>query len=198
MDHVGERGGERVAVAPVADERALVEAVLRKDRKATAQLVARYADPVYAYVLQRLAPRTDLVDDLVQEVFLGALRGLRSFAGHSSLRAWLLGIARHKVEDHYRAVFRRSETLSELNDESALVSVAFPELDERLDRRRLQEKTRQVLTRLPQAYSCALLWQYWEKRSVREIAAATGKTEKAAERLLARARAQFKRQWEAD
>ena len=79
-------------------ERALVAAVVRKDRKATAEFVARFADPVHAYVRLRLLPRTDLTDDLVQEVFLAALKGLPSFGGRSSLKVWLLGIARHKVE----------------------------------------------------------------------------------------------------
>jgi hypothetical protein len=52
-----------------ADERELVAAVLRRDRKASARFVADYTDPVYAYVRHRLAPRADLVDDIVQNVF---------------------------------------------------------------------------------------------------------------------------------
>jgi DNA-directed RNA polymerase specialized sigma24 family protein len=56
-------------------ERELVGAVLRKDRKATARFVAEYTDGVYAYVRHRLAPRADLVDDLVQDVFLAQRQG---------------------------------------------------------------------------------------------------------------------------
>ena len=191
---------ESVATGSSADpeEQRLVAAVIRKDRKATAEFVGRFADPVHAYVRQRLAPRTDLVDDLVQEVFLAALKGLSSFAGRSSLKAWLLGIARHKVENHYRAHLRRSETLSDFGENSRFVPVELPQFDEMIDRATLKEKTRRVLSQLPEAYGYALLWRYWDRRSVREIAAQTGRTEKAGERLLARARAQFKRLWEAD
>lgn len=191
---------EPVAEGPAAapEEQQLVAAVIRKDRKATAEFVGRFADPVHAYVRQRLAPRTDLVDDLVQEVFLAALKGLSSFAGRSSLKAWLLGIARHKVENHYRAHLRRSETLSDFGENSRFVPVELPQFDEMIDRATLKEKTRRVLSQLPEAYGYALLWRYWDRRSVREIAAQTGRTEKAGERLLARARAQFKRLWEAD
>src|SRR5215510_8464938 len=82
-----------------ADDVALVEAVLRKDRKATAEFVNTYTDAVYSFVRHRLSPRLDLVDDLVQEVFIAAWENLSSFRGISPLRAWLLGIARHKVED---------------------------------------------------------------------------------------------------
>ena len=125
-------------------------AVIRKDRKATADFVGRFADPVHAYVRQRLIPRTDLVDDLVQEVFLAALKGLPSFAGRSSLKGWLLGIARHKIEDHYRAHLRRSETTSDFDDDSSFVPVEFPEFDERIDHARRRDKTRRVLSRLPE------------------------------------------------
>jgi DNA-directed RNA polymerase specialized sigma24 family protein len=48
---------------------------------------------------------------------------------------------------------------------------------------------------MPEAYSLILLWRYWEQRSTQEIAAQTGRTEKAVERMLARAREQFKRRW---
>ena len=88
--------------------------------------------------------------------------------------------------------------MSAFADESAFVPVELPRFDELIDQAALREKTRRVLSRLPEAYGYALLWRYWEKRSVREIAAETGRTEKAGERLLARARAQFKRLWETD
>ena len=83
--------------ALVAEERALLAAVLQKDRKAAGEFVSRYADPVYAYVSRRLAPRVDLIEDVVQDVFLAALQKLDTFAGQSSVVGWLLGIARHKV-----------------------------------------------------------------------------------------------------
>ena len=175
-----------------------MEAVVRKDRKATAEFVDRFADPVHGYVRMRLAPHMELVDDLVQEVFLAALKGLPSFAGRASLKSWLLGIARHKVEDHYRARLRPLETAVELDDDSTSAAVEFPQFDSMIDNARLRDKTRRVLSRLPEAYAYALLWRYWEKRSVRAIAAETGRTEKAGERLLARARTRFKQLWEAN
>jgi RNA polymerase sigma-70 factor (ECF subfamily) len=186
------------AGTPSPDEEALVAAVVRKDRKATAEFVERFADPVHAYVRHRLAPRADLVEDLVQDVFLAALKGLPSFAGRSSLKTWLIGIARHKVEDFYRAQLRRAETPSDLDDDSGVIPLKMPELDEEMDDAKRRAKTRRVLSRLPGPYGYALIWRYWENRSVKAIATETGRTEKAGERLLARARTQFKRLWEAD
>ena len=92
----------------VPDDSTLVAAVLRRDRKATAEFLSLHADPVYTYVRNRLIPRTDLVEDVFQDVFLAAWKGLAAFRGASSLRSWLLGIARHKVEDYYRLKLREA------------------------------------------------------------------------------------------
>jgi RNA polymerase sigma-70 factor, ECF subfamily len=182
--------------ALASEEAILLDAVLKKDRKATAEFVSRYADPVYGYVSQRLAPRADLVEDLVQEVFLVALQKLDTFAGKSSVLGWLLGIARHKVEDLYRARLREPESFSAVEDTSNSDPVTLPEFDEMIDRARAQEKTQRILALLPEVYGLALLWRYWEEQSTKEMAAQSGKTEKAMERLLARARAHFRRLWE--
>jgi RNA polymerase sigma-70 factor (ECF subfamily) len=173
----------------------LVEEVLRKDRKATAELVALHADAVYTYIYHRLAPRVDLVDDTVQEVFLAAWENLSKFQGASSLRSWLIGIARHKVEDFYRARLREPQPLAENEEESGTLLAQKPQLEEMLDRKLMGQKVRRILQTLPESYSLALLWRYWMKRSTREIAVETGKTEKAVERLLSRAREHFRKRW---
>ena len=46
-------------------------------------------------------------DDLTQETFLRAFRALPAFEGRSTVRTWLLGIARRACADHLRAVVRR-------------------------------------------------------------------------------------------
>lgn len=184
-----------VPVDATSDEQLLVGAILRRDRKAMAEFVSNYADAVYAYVGHRLAPRIERVDDLVHDVFLAALANLEGFRGVASLRAWLLGIARHKVEDYYRRQLREPEPLPESGD-AFEPSDSAPLIDERIDRARAAARAQQVLQRMPETYSAALLWRYWENRSVREIAEATGKTEKAIERLLARARARFRELWD--
>lgn len=179
---------------PGGADRDLVEAVLGKNRKAAAQFVARFSDPVYRYIRSRLVPRTDLVDDLVQEVFLAAWDNLHSFRGASSLRSWMLGIARHKVEAHYRRELRRH--LSFDSDDDSVPEVADePHLDRELDRKRAAAATREILAGMPETYRLLLLWRYWEKRSLEDIGRSLGKTEKAIERALARARREFKRRW---
>ncbi len=184
-------GPPRVA----ATEMELAAAILRKDRKATAEFVERYSDPVHGYLRHRLLPRTDLADDLLQEVFLAAWRSLKDFRGQSSLKGWLLGIARHKVEDHYRKRLREPEQLAAEGEDVEPNLVVTPEIDEDLDMETRGRKMRDVLKSLPETYSTVLLWRYWEHRSAAEMAERTGKTVKAIERLLARARSEFKRRW---
>jgi len=181
-------------VAPEPSDAQLVLEVLRKDRKATAEFVNRHADDVYSYIRRRLIPHTEFADDLVQEVFLAAWENLEKFRGESSLRTWLLGIARHKVEDHYRRRLREVQVPAE-EESPSLEPVDPHSVEEAIEQQRAVKKTQEILASLPEAYSIVLLWRYWEKQSLSDIAIATGKTEKAVERLLARAREQFKRKW---
>ena len=176
-----------------SDDVALVAAVLRKDRKATAEFVNTYTDAVYSFIGRRLSPGVDLVEDLVQEVFIAAWENLNSFRGVSPLRVWLVGIARPKVEDYYRGLLQSAQPL-EPSVAEELPAVEF-DLAAIADRERTEQRARQVIEELPEHYAAALKWRYWEKRSARQMAEVTGRSEKAIERLLARAREQFRRRW---
>jgi len=172
----------------------LAAVVLAKDRKATAEFVARYADSVYGYIHARLAPRHDQVEDLVQEVFFSAWENLERYRGAGPLGAWVMGIARHKVEDYYRERLRAPESIDD-PDRVSDVPAAAPEIHEFLEQAELREKTWKVLKDLSAQHRLALIWRYWDKASAREMAQKTGKTEKAIEHLLARAREEFRGRW---
>ncbi|MDQ6701016.1 MAG: hypothetical protein M3Z36_12620, partial [Acidobacteriota bacterium] len=70
-----------------------------------------------------------------------------------------------------------------------------PPWDETFDREALLARTRRTLALLPEAYRSALVGRYWDKRSTLDMALLAGKTAKSMERLLARAREQFKKRW---
>jgi RNA polymerase sigma-70 factor (ECF subfamily) len=178
----------------VDEDAALVLAVLRKDRKATAALVDRYSGSIYGYVRSRLAPRYEQVEDLVQEIFLAAWENLSHYRATGSLQAWVMGIARHKVEDYYRERLRKPESIEDADLDPEMLTTV-PEVHQVLEQDQLRKNTERVLAALPEQYRLALIWRYWEKASAREMALKTGKTEKAIERLLARARAEFRERW---
>ena len=178
-----------------AEDTALVSAVLRKDRKATAEFVDRYSDDIYRYVRSRLAPRYELADDLLQEIFLAAWESLSRYRATGSLQAWIMGIARHKVEDYYRERLRTPESFEDVEREPEPAISAATEIHKLLEQDQLRKNTQRVLAELPERYRLALIWRYWDKTSAREMALKMGKTEKAIERLLARARAEFRERW---
>lgn len=64
---------------------------------------------------RHLADR-ELADDLAQETYLRAFRGLSGFAGRASARTWLLSIARRVVIDHHRAAAARPRTTAPGDD----------------------------------------------------------------------------------
>jgi RNA polymerase sigma-70 factor (ECF subfamily) len=187
-------GPSQVSNQLLDDDAALVTAVLKKDRKASAEFVGRFADGIYSYVRSRLAPRYDQVEDLVQETFLAAWENLSHYESSGSLRSWLLGIARHKVEDYYRARLRAPDP-AENEDEDGAIVASPPVVHELMEQEQLRTKTQQVLAALPEQYRLVLIWRYWDQVSAREMAIKTDKTEKAIERLLARARAAFRERW---
>jgi RNA polymerase sigma-70 factor, ECF subfamily len=178
---------------PLNDERRLVEEVLSKDRKATAEFVALCTDSVYLFVRKRLLPRVELVEDVVQEILLAAWQGLPKFRGDASLRSWILGIARHKIDDYYRRRLRETDITKE--GEPLAEPAIEPLLDRHLDAAAEQDRAERTLALLPEAYTLALIWRYRDEKSVREMAQLSGKTEKAMERLLARARENFRKEW---
>lgn len=65
-----------------------------------AHLFDEFADDVYSFLVYYTG--TQDVDDLVQETFIKAMRGIDKFEGRSNSKTWLLQIARNVAVDHYR------------------------------------------------------------------------------------------------
>jgi len=182
----------KLSASIVETDLELARAVLKRDRKASAEFVQLYSDPVYRYIKFRMQPRIEPVEDLVQEVFLTAWKSLGKYQGTSPLRVWILGIARHKVQDYYRQVLRNMPFPEDAED---LKANDVP-MESLLNQRQAEGWIAEILARLPEDDRTALLWRYWEKRSAEEIGTEIGRTAKAVERLLARAREKFKMEWQ--
>jgi RNA polymerase sigma-70 factor, ECF subfamily len=75
------------------------------DPDAPAALVRHTQAEVWRFTAALVDPGA--ADDLTQETYLRAFRALPAFEGRSSVRTWLLGIARRVCADHLRAVVRR-------------------------------------------------------------------------------------------
>ena len=60
-----------------------------------------HGDMLYRYALMKIRNPT-IAEDLVQETFLAAIKGIKGFAGRSSIQTWLVGILKHKIVDYIR------------------------------------------------------------------------------------------------
>jgi RNA polymerase sigma-70 factor (ECF subfamily) len=82
--------------------------------------VDRYGDYLFRFALARVKD-PGVAEDLVQETFLAALRGLQNFKRRSSGHTWLTAILKHKIVDYFRKKHRELviediETVSETTD----------------------------------------------------------------------------------
>ncbi|MDA0567449.1 sigma-70 family RNA polymerase sigma factor [Streptomonospora sp. S1-112] len=89
----------RLALDAVEGGDGAVEQLVRRLRPDVARFIGSMSDPM-------------LVEELTQETLIRALRGLPRFAARSSVRSWILSIARHTVVDRYRAASARPATVS--------------------------------------------------------------------------------------
>lgn len=152
-----------------ADVRIAVRAGDR--RRAAAILVARYGDAVYRYVLAMTGNR-HLAEDIHQQVFLEAYRDLECFGGRSSVRVWLLGIARHRCLDALVVARRWNDRFK--NEFAAETEADDCTADRKIDRCRMQRILAGCLTRLTPASREAVMLRYQEELSYEEAAAVAG------------------------
>jgi RNA polymerase sigma factor (sigma-70 family) len=91
------------------EEKALVAAARDGAADAFAQIVALHQQQVRAFLRRACGNRAE-AEDLAQETFLAAWSSLDRFAGQSSLRSWLCGIAWHKLQMAQRGWARARRT----------------------------------------------------------------------------------------
>lgn len=103
---------------PNASEVSL-DALRAGDRAAFAQLVEAYSDRIYRTAFKILGEQQD-AEDVLQETFLKALRGLSSFEGRSSLSTWLYRIAVNEALMLVRK--RRPDTVSVDEEEKTMTA----------------------------------------------------------------------------
>ncbi len=104
---------------------ALAAAYRHGDERAATELVRRHAGALGRFLYASGAPPSD-VDDLVQDAFFRAFRGLGSWRGEASFRSWLFTIAGNVLRDEYRR--RKGRQMLPLDDRD-IVDRADPHAD---------------------------------------------------------------------
>ena len=156
------------------------------------ELYERALPSVYGYFVRRAGAA--VAEDLTQEVLLQAARAFRRGETAKLTVPWLMTVARSRLVDHHRAEARRDRKL--VLAWSAQRSDS-PSADADSDARLLTAETERALGTLPAAQRAALVLHHLDDLSVNEVAEALGRTVRATESLLARARQSFRTAMEA-
>jgi RNA polymerase sigma-70 factor, ECF subfamily len=181
----------------VADDEqsSLIEALNGRDRSAWSAAVDRHLHEVYGFVFHLVGDNRTVAEDLNQETWLEAMDGIdQCDAAWGSFRNWLFGIARRRVALYYRRralAGNRMSLRDPFGDAAELedISVLPEDVLEQVERASV---VRAAMLVLPDDRREVLLWKYVEGLSVETIAIRMGRTAKAVESLLTRAREQMR------
>ena len=138
---------------------------------------------VFGYLRTR-AGNEAVAEDLTAETFLAAVQAIERDAVPDLTVAWLIGVARHKLVDHWRREARETRNLQLVPEEA----IEPDGLDERFERAR----TLEVLDALGPHHRAALTLRYLDGLPVPEVAHHLDRTVHATEALLVRARNAFR------
>jgi RNA polymerase sigma-70 factor (ECF subfamily) len=144
------------------EDDALIAAAAQGDRSAFGELYSRYARMVHGILLARVPPGD--AEDLLQDVFMSAMRQLRVLRTAAAFKGWLAAIARNRAIDYFRDARPQTE-LDEKIERSLGVAAgqeAFAILES--------------IKSLPEAYRETLILRLVEGMTGPEIAARTGLT----------------------
>jgi RNA polymerase sigma-70 factor (ECF subfamily) len=138
---------------------------------------------VYGYVLPRCGSVAD-AEDLTAETFMAAVAALARPDPPTVTVPWLIGVARHKLVDHWR----RDE-----RERRGLAAVGPDQPDDPWEQVLETSAAYSALARLPGPQRAALAPQYLDGLAVSEIADHLDRTLRGSETLLVRARAALRR-----
>lgn len=163
----------------------LVQQAKQGNLTAYEQLVRRHQQGLYAFIYRMVSNPSD-AEELCQQAFIRAWQKLAGFKGRSSFKTWLYQIAIN-LTLNFKTRTRKTEELSELQPADPATE---PEAN--YHRRQQEELIRQALLQLPVDQRTALVLKVYENLSYNEIARVMGRSVRAVDSLLVRARTRLK------
>lgn len=168
-----------------SQESVLLEGLKDGSPQAVEYWFKHFQPKVLALVSTKVSLEKD-AEEITQEIFLNCLKHLPLFRGESSILTWMYSIARHEVADYYRKKYaKKAISLLPLTD--------LLHLEDVKDAHEVSENVRQVFYQMTQEHRELLLLKYIDQKKVKDIADELGKSVKAVESELFRARVEFKR-----
>jgi RNA polymerase sigma-70 factor (ECF subfamily) len=155
------------------EEGTLVCKARNGDRFAFHLLVDRYQVSIYRMVYYRTRSKMD-AEDLTQEIFLKAFKGLRALKSAQRFRGWLFRIALNRVRDHHRkkklGTIFGLRSLEEDFNEPADESESRPGALQAMIRKDFWCKMEKVLEKLSKREREAFMLRYFDQLTIQEIA----------------------------
>lgn len=167
----------------VDEDFALLEAWRAGDDHAGNRLFRRHFQTLFRFFSTKL---DGPVDDLVQETFLGCVRGRDRFRNDASFRTYLLTVARNRLYSHYGRQRRGFDPLLS----SAVDGGASPSSALAADERRSQLLA--ALRRIPLEMQVTLELYYWSGLKGPELAQVLELSDHTVRSRLSRARARLR------
>ena len=151
-------------------EQELIAAARRGSDDAFAELVRQYEKRVYHLALRMSGSRED-ADEIAQEAFLSAWRGLKFFRGESSFSTWIYRLTTNAAIDYLRRERKQGQSVS-LDDEETFAEppARDPGPQGQAERRELRRLLQQGLLSLSAEHRQVLLLRELEGMSYEEIA----------------------------
>jgi RNA polymerase sigma-70 factor (ECF subfamily) len=149
-------------------------------------LYARYA-PYVAAIAMRILGRESEVEDLVQDVFATAVRGLRRRRNHAEIKRWLATVTVRRSMHRLRVITLWSWI--DLDEPPAYERIADPRAD--ADERRLVAQVYRALERLPIRDRVAWVLRHVEGESLQSVAELCSCSLATAKRRIARAQVEI-------
>jgi RNA polymerase sigma-70 factor (ECF subfamily) len=136
----------------------------------------------------------DAAEDLTQEIFLKAFRGLSRYRGEAPARAWLAAIAHNTVKNQYRFLGRFRRIFTPATDHGSYSEPADPADGPEEAARGAQRRARvgEALGRLPEKFRMPLVLRDLDGWSYEEIATSLGLPLGTVKSRIARARGLLK------
>lgn len=154
-----------------AADRDAIARTLAGETAAFEEIVRRYERPIFAHLLRMTKSRED-AEDLAQETFLRALRGLGRFDSGQPFKPWLYRIATNAALTELR---KRKPNVVALDEEMEIEDVRTESAARRLDGERFRERLARAVADLPAESAALFNLRYGEELPIGRIAQALGR-----------------------
>jgi RNA polymerase sigma-70 factor (ECF subfamily) len=169
----------------------LVTRACQGDQEAFRLIFERYSRPVISFIYDQVSDR-ELADELTQETFVRAYRGLKSLRKETKLSTWLFGIAKNVARESLRARIRQNQHI-DLDDKQVLdLSDQSPVPSSQLLDKEFNEVVQRSLALLDEDKRLVFTLKIFHQCSYEEIAEITGFSIPKLKTDLHRARAEMR------